>query len=413
MKKIVYLLIALLAISLVSCDKEKCGYSDFQINEPIFMPEDEFRNSLAITVAQPIGETGTICSYDGYIFLSNPEKGIHIIDNRDPKAPQNVAYINLLGNQDIYIKNQTLYANAFVDFVWFDISNPATPEWKGRLENAFPDALPMIDNNFIIDHDMVFGKENTGKGIVVGWKVETKRVKAPCDDVHYNTYVGPFAKSTTLPIFAEYRDLLFVNTFNSLYTIRLSEKEPTKNDEVANSYFFCESIFTYKDFLFLRSPTSTYITPSKLPINHDQIVYTNNINLESYIDISNDLLFSTYTQHKYLSSVHSQTHQLLVYDISNGNISDEIASYALTSPKGLAIENEILFICDDGLKVFQVQQTGELTIDLLTHYKTIHGGKPTFLGKNTLLLIADDGLYQYDYSNLKEIKLLSKLSVGK
>jgi hypothetical protein len=28
-----------------------------------------------------------------------------------------------------------------------------------------------------------------------------------------------------------------------------------------------------------------------------------------------------------------------------------------------------------------------------------------------LIMIADDGLYQYDYANVKDIKLLSKISV--
>ena len=32
---------------------------------------------------------------------------------------------------------------------------------------------------------------------------------------------------------------------------------------------------------------------------------------------------------------------------------------------------------------------------------------------NVLMMIADDGIYQYDYSNLKEIKQLSKLAVKK
>jgi len=32
---------------------------------------------------------------------------------------------------------------------------------------------------------------------------------------------------------------------------------------------------------------------------------------------------------------------------------------------------------------------------------------------NTLMMIADDGLYQYDYSDMSQIKLLSKIGIVK
>lgn len=50
--------------------------------------------------------------------------------------------------------------------VWFDISDPANPQLAGRLENAFPESLPVIDNNYSYDYSMVYGEKKSG--IIVG-----------------------------------------------------------------------------------------------------------------------------------------------------------------------------------------------------------------------------------------------------
>ena len=47
----------------------------------------------------------------------------------------------------------------------------------------------------------------------------------------------------------------------------------------------------------------------------------------------------------------------------------------------------------------------------LVHYAGMEG-YDVIPFKNTLMMIADDGLYQYDYSNLQAISQLSKLPMG-
>ncbi len=153
MKQIQFILIAFMAVVLASCEPSVSEKVTYKINEPVFMTKTAFRASVKVTnKSEEITTLGKICFYQGYLFISEPEKGIHIIDNRNPTSPQNIGFIELLGNADLAVRDNLLYADSFVDLVWFDISNPAAPTVKGRLEDIFPTALPIMLNDYGFDY---------------------------------------------------------------------------------------------------------------------------------------------------------------------------------------------------------------------------------------------------------------------
>ena len=76
----------------------------------------------------------------------------------------------------------------------------------------------------------------------------------------------------------------------------------------------------------------------------------------------------------------------------------------MTMPLGLGIDGDILFLCDDGLKVYDVSDVQNIV--LLNHFD-ISAFDVIPLGE-ILLVVADDGLYQYKYSG-DEIEFVSKL----
>ncbi len=84
----------------------------------------------------------------------------------------------------------------------------------------------------------------------------------------------------------------------------------------------------------------------------------------------------------------------------------------MTNPHGLGIDNSTLFICDgnDGLKAFNAADINTIDKNLLAHYKNINA-RDVIPYNNTLIMIGEDGLFQYDYSNPKDIKLLSSIAI--
>ena len=140
MQKLTYLFLVTGLLLFAGCKDYVDEYVTYTINEPIFMSASEFRSAVAVEEPQPIEVQGKIVFFNGYLYVSQPEEGIHVIDNRDPSNPRNVAFIELLGNADMQVRNNILYADSYVDLVWFDISDPAKPVYKGRKEEIFPQA---------------------------------------------------------------------------------------------------------------------------------------------------------------------------------------------------------------------------------------------------------------------------------
>ena len=173
-----------------------CGCNDdmkvretitYTVNKPVYMSADVFRSSVKVTTQpEEITQKGKICFYEGYLYVSERGKGIHIIDNRNPSSPASVGFIELMGNADLAIRNNLLYADSYVDLVWFDISNPALPALKNRLENVFLQSFPPIEEG-IIDSE-VFSEAGRAKGVVVGWTQEevTETYEYYKDEIYYN-----------------------------------------------------------------------------------------------------------------------------------------------------------------------------------------------------------------------------------
>jgi hypothetical protein len=104
--------------------------------------------------------------------------------------------------------------------------------------------------------------------------------------------------------------------------------------------------------------------------------------------------------------------QLDIIDIKDLSNPKLIKSYPMQGPLGLGLDKNILFICDGnaGLKIFDVEKPKDFM--LLDWKSDINTYDVIPLGKS-LLMIGADGLFQYDYANPKDLKLLSKIPIVK
>ena len=426
MKKM-FLLLALAGI-FVSCERK---YITYQVNEPVFMSSEEFRNSVVVTDQQrAVTGGGKICFYNGYLYIAESGTGIHIIDNRNPSNPHAVGFIELPGNADLAIRNNHLYADAFANLVWFDVSNPAKPQLKGILENVFSGILPPIDNYFGYDYDEVHSAEARNKGIIVGWKLTKKTKEIEWDYGHYNyEYMwddpvidaggktappsfpnnSTYGKNGSMSRFGLYKDYLYVVINNQLSVFDLSGETPSKAIENLPIGWNVETIFSYKENLFFGTPTGLLIYSAANPLNPQYCSVISHAFGCDPVVVENDLAYVT---------IHSgntcgqNNNLLIVVDVQNVYAPRELASYAMTKPKGLGIDNGTLFLCDDGLKIFKADDPQTVIANQLAHYKGMDGFD-VIPFNNVLMMIAEDGLHQYDYSDLGNIRELGVLRFKK
>jgi len=361
---------------------------------------------------------GKTCFYAGYLYISESGKGIHIIDNTNPADPKNIGFIELLGNADLSIRNNLLYADSYVDLVWFDVTTPVAPVLKGRLQDIFPKALPVIDNNFGFDYAMCYD-QNQDKGVVVGWELKERTESIDNytggwywgwgnakDDLY--TSGGETAGNSvngSMSRFTLYANKLYAVTENYMTIFDLSNEQPVKATESVYVGWNVETVFSYKDNLFMGTPTGMIIYSVTDPLKPEWQSSISHVYGCDPVVVDNDLAYVT---------VHSgnlcgqDSNQLMIVDVSNVKVPKQVATFKMTSPKGVGVDKGMLFLCDAGLKIFTIETPANLYLKSLKQY-TGMVGYDLIPYNNTLMMIAEDGLYQYDYTDVNNIKFLSKL----
>ena len=105
---------------------------------------------------------------------------------------------------------------------------------------------------------------------------------------------------------------------------------------------------------------------------------------------------------------------LIVLDISDLRNPKLLITYPMTNPHGLGIDNGTLFICEGtaGLKVFDASDVYKIPSNLIAYFGEMDAYDVIPFSDN-LILIGKDGLYQFDYSDLSNIRLLSKITINR
>jgi hypothetical protein len=402
----------LAAMLLTGCNNTEDTIT-YMVNEPVYMSYSDFRTPPPVQTAQPITSPGKICLYGHYIFINEVNKGFHIIDNTNPSSPQRVGFVELPGNIDLAVKDNLLFADSYVDLVWFDLTQPAQPAPAGRLEQAFPNTLPPVDNYYSTT------EIDSGKGVVVGWKVKTVTEKVSRrsgwdyqnEGALFTSAGGSSGVATmtgSMARFAVHGDYLYAVTNSTLKVFALSGNTVTKGGEQYLNWN-TETIFAYGQKLFLGTTSGLLIYDIANPAVPMRLSSLNHVLGCDPVVVQGDYAYVTIRG----GNACGQNLSLLdVVDVSNPAQPRLKVSYGMQSPYGLGIDGDMLFVCDEGLKVFDASDPLQIGARQLNHFTGINGFD-VIPYNNILMLIGSDGLYQYDYSDMQDIKPLSVLQITK
>jgi hypothetical protein len=137
---------------------------------PVYGTE-EF-TTVTWTTAQTIKNPGKIYVYGKYLLINEMKEGIHVYDNSNPQVPVVKGFLRILGNTDMAIKDDILYADHMGNLVALTIVDFTAIQEKGRLE------LANWNLGVPPPRGARFECVDNAKGIVVGWrKIESKNLK--------------------------------------------------------------------------------------------------------------------------------------------------------------------------------------------------------------------------------------------
>ncbi|MEM9884518.1 MAG: hypothetical protein AAF849_01400 [Bacteroidota bacterium] len=183
-----------------------------------------------------------------------------------------------------------------------------------------------------------------------------------------------------------------------------------------------ESIFNFKDKLFIGSGEGLFIyaiTDSGLPKRLSATSYFEFEIFPCDPVVANDSI--AYVTLNALRRVNSacggafevNVNLLKIFDITDVENPSLIVEHPFFAPKGLGLDGSILFICDhtEGLKIFDVSDPYADTLDQIAHINNITAFDVIPLD-GLLLVVGPDNVYEYDYTDLDNIKLISSFAYG-
>ena len=161
-----HLFLYALCVLCVACSTSEDGMDEpVMAYSPIYLSDEEARK-ITFDPEHKLAQSGKIYEYQGYLLVSEAGAGVHIFNNQDPKNPRRLNFINIPGNQDMELKNNTLFVDNARDLVAIDISDIQNPKVKQRVENVFPSVkYPPYEN-------VKFECVDESKGFVIGWELK-------------------------------------------------------------------------------------------------------------------------------------------------------------------------------------------------------------------------------------------------
>lgn len=123
---------------------------------------------------QSVKNPGKIYLYQNYLFVGEPEFGVHVFDNTDPANPIPFCFINIPYNYDIAIKDTVLYADTYAGLVTIGISKLPQITFLQYIKTSSllpPFPTDPTDPFFRNAGTIYFECIDPTKGIVVGWKL--------------------------------------------------------------------------------------------------------------------------------------------------------------------------------------------------------------------------------------------------
>jgi hypothetical protein len=417
-------LITLFVIILSSC--EDSTYRQYTGNAPVYMSYDDLRKAITDDATSEMKNPGKIYFKDDYIFIVEEQKGIHVYDNTNPSQPIKKSFVKVPGVVDISISGQTLYADSFVDLVALDLSNINNIIEVGRIKDVLPYTIPPVDNKYPM------ASVDQTRGVVVSWELRTIKERINPNPNPYPVYWmsgllymdkanasgastgisgGGVGIGGSMARFGIKSNILYVMDQNTLKVFDITNKtNPSKINDIYPGWGI-ETMFLTENEMFLGTTTGMVILDITSPSSPVSLGFFSHARSCDPVIVDDTLAYITLRTG---TGCGGNLNVLDVVNIKDITKPKSIISYGMNSPHGLGKDGNLLFICDGtaGLKVFDASDPRKISNNLIYTYTDINAFDVIPVG-NVLVLIGDDGLYQYDYSNIKNITLLSSIKVVK
>ncbi len=200
-------------------------------------------------------------------------------------------------------------------------------------------------------------------------------------------------------------DHLFTVDNENLGIFDISSAEDPEYIEKSYVGFGVETISPLGDKLFLGTSSGMYIYSINANGNPEKLSFYEHVIACDPVVSDGEFAYVTLSTGR--SGCWRSVNELHIIDVQNLKNPQLVKQYSMTNPKGLAIRNDTLWVCDEGLKILDVSDKQNIEqlyfFDDLTAYDLI-------LDDDRALIIGESGFVQYKIEN-GTIRKLSEIPV--
>lgn len=209
--------------------------------------------------------------------------------------------------------------------------------------------------------------------------------------------------------FAISNNYLYVVDHSQINVFNINDNTFQKVGEVSVTVGL-ETIFARNEYLYLGANDAMYIYSLAHPESPEFIFrYSHIVSCDPVVVQGN----RAYVTLRNGTSCNRGANALEIIDINDPHAPVLISNFPMQSPHGLAVDNNILFLCEGehGLKVFNT--SNERKIKLIAHLKSLHA-YDVIAKEGTLIVTGNDGVFQYSYNkSTGKLDMLSKIPVNR
>lgn len=351
-----------------------------------------------------IVDAGKLFSNEELLLIGEEGEGIHIFNNADPENPVATGFLNIPGNREFFVKDNTVFAESFYDMVKIDISEATSPRLETRLENAISSELTNLQGETLI-----------------GFEFETVTEKVDKDDDIYSQIID-----SSGPLYYDFEENLippsavptsFAGSSNSatgsinriaelngyVYVIGNSKLSVYDNNgEFRQIYsdfagWQMETVFPFNDRLFIGTRNSVDIYNISDPSNPTyETGFWHATSCDPVLPVDGDIAYATLRTGDD-NFCPGDDNALVVLDVSELTFVNQLQEIDMESPYGLTMIENRLYVGEgpNGLKIFDASDRRNL--QLIEHDRNIQAydvlAHPVY--SNIVMIAGPEGFSQY------------------
>lgn len=420
MFRLTILSILTITLMLTSCTDEECTSTVTYVSyEPILKTADEIEEDIQFVEDRVLENPGKFYYYQDMILINERGQGVHIIDNSDVSNPQKLGFIAIEGNEDISLSDHYIYADTWQNIIVIDIENIREPNVVNVITGVKDEFWELDQGLFVV------GYQETSESITM----TCEEYQGPVFTVDNRVFVdvstsadvalgapetagasgeGQGGSLTRMALFNEHFYYINSHTMHIFDVSNLAE--PDRLNEVFMEWGI-ETIFPYKDNLFIGANNGMHIFDNTIPSDPRYLSTFAHANACDPVVVQGDIAYVTLRDGNECENFFNE---LNVVDVSDLLRPQLIATFPMHNPHGLSVRGDVLYLCeaDQGLKVFDISEPEEIGESQIGSVEDYFAYDVISVTSDLLLMIGEDGFYQFNSKDPKELELRSSIKTG-